>query len=310
MSNSLLTDGQKRSFRAGGFTMLIFFVFVIYLIVGAYNGKEIQTEKEKEKPPVPKSLASATEENEFYIKNMDEYKDANDVFKIDAVIPKESDHFTQGLFFYGDTLYETCGRYGHSAIYKDINLNKESSDDEDEFYADKYTFNSSIFAEGATMYANRDLICLSYKENKMFEFDPETLELTETHEYPYEGWGICSHADLVYTSDGSNIIHVMGALTKETNRINVKSRRGIDVDKINELEYVDGKIYANIFTTNYIVVIDPETGFIENLYDFSTLIDEKYDDPDSVLNGIAYHPDGYFIITGKNYENYYKISFK
>ena len=75
MSNSLLTDGQKRSFRTGGITMLIFFVFVIYLIVGAYNGKEIQKKKEKEKPPVPKSLASATEENEFYIKNMDEYKD-------------------------------------------------------------------------------------------------------------------------------------------------------------------------------------------------------------------------------------------
>lgn len=309
MSNNLFTDRQKRNFRAGAIAMLIFFAFVIYLIVGAYSGKEVQIKKENENPPLPKSLASATEENEFYIKNMDIYQDASEVFKIDAVIPKESNHFTQGLFFYGDTLYETCGRYGQSAIYKGINLDKKSLTDEEKFYEDKYTFNSSIFAEGATMY-DKDLICLTYKENTMFRFDPDTLELSESYEYPYEGWGICSHADVIYTSDGSSTIHVMGALTKEFDSINVKSRRGIDVDKINELEYVDGKIYANIFTTNYIVVIDPETGFIDNLYDFGTLIDEKYDDANSVLNGIAYHPDGYFIITGKNYENYYKISFK
>lgn len=309
MSNNLFTDRQKRNFRAGAIAMLIFFVFVIYLIVGAYNGKEVQIKKENENPPLPKSLASATEENEFYIKNMDIYQDASEVFKIDAVIPKESNHFTQGLFFYGDTLYETCGRYGQSAIYKGINLDKKSLTDEEKFYEDKYTFNSSIFAEGATMY-DKDLICLTYKENTMFRFEPDSLELIESYEYPYEGWGICSHADVIYTSDGSSTIHVMGALTKEFDSINVKSRRGIDVDKINELEYVDGKIYANIFTTNYIVVIDPENGFIENLYDFGTLIDEKYDDANSVLNGIAYHPDGYFIITGKNYENYYKISFK
>lgn len=309
MSNNLFTDRQKRNFRAGAIAMLIFFVFVIYLIVGAYSGKEVQIKKENENPPLPKSLASATEENEFYIKNMDIYQDASEVFKIDAVIPKESNHFTQGLFFYGDTLYETCGRYGQSAIYKGINLDKKSLTDEEKFYEDKYTFNSSIFAEGATMY-DKDLICLTYKENTMFRFDPDSLELIESYEYPYEGWGICSHADVIYTSDGSSTIHVMGALTKEFDSINVKSRRGIDVDKINELEYVDGKIYANIFTTNYIVVINPENGFIDNLYDFGTLIDEKYDDANSVLNGIAYHPDGYFIITGKNYENYYKISFK
>lgn len=309
MSNNLFTDRQKRNFRAGAIAMLIFFVFVIYLIVGAYSGKEVPIKKENENPPLPKSLASATEENEFYIKNMDIYQDASEVFKIDAVIPKESNHFTQGLFFYGDTLYETCGRYGQSAIYKGINLDKKSLTDEEKFYEDKYTFNSSIFAEGATMY-DKDLICLTYKENTMFKFDPDTLELIKSYEYPYEGWGICSHADVIYTSDGSSTIHVMGALTKEFDSINVKSRRGIDVDKINELEYVNGKIYANIFTTNYIVVIDPETGFIDNLYDFGTLIDEKYDDANSVLNGIAYHPDGYFIITGKNYKNYYKISFK
>jgi len=213
--------------------------------------------------------------------------------------PHNNSSFTQGLFFHNGIMYETTGRYGESMLYKNIELqtgNAELS----------YEFDDNIFAEGSVVFDDT-LYVLTYKENKVLTFHPETLEPWSTYSYPRQGWGITTDGEHLIASDGSSKLYFMDKDLDTVSSLEV-TRDGEPLDMINELEYINGQLWANIWLTDEIVIIDKKSGKVVRTLDFSGLYDNKSSDPNDVLNGIAYDSDsGRIYITGKNWDTVFEF---
>ena len=203
--------------------------------------------------------------------------------------------FTQGLFFYDNQLYETSGLYGKSKLYKNVNL--ENADAEKE-----YSFDESIFAEGCTIFKDK-LYVLTWKENKILVFNKDTLELEKELEYKKEGWGLTTDGNFLIASDGSNNLYYLDEEANIVKTINIDG-----VYYLNELEYINGSIWANIYMSDRIAVIDPAKEEVVKIISFTGLY-EKPQDVNSVLNGIAYNNEKLYI-TGKNWPIIYVFKIK
>lgn len=218
------------------------------------------------------------------------------------VYPHNQDSFTEGLFFSDGQMYESSGLYGKSFLSKNINLETGKAEN-------TYMFPSDIFAEGCVI-LNDKLYVLTYKENKAFVFDIDTLDIQKEYEYNHnrEGWGLTTDGTYLITSDGSSKIYFMDEELNDIKSITVKLN-GKEIYNINELEYIDGYIWANIWQTNYIVIIDSNTGNITNIFDFSNLLDDiNSTEKTDVLNGIAYNKlTNKIYITGKNFESIFEF---
>lgn len=212
------------------------------------------------------------------------------------------DSFTQGLSFHNDKMYETTGLYGKSNIYKNIDLSTGKSEK-------SYAFDSDIFAEGSVVFDN-ELYVLTYRENKVFVFDPDSLEQKRELLYNREGWGLTTDGTHLIASDGSCDIFFMDKQLNTIKQITVK-HEGNDVKNINELEYIDGKIWANVWLTNDILIIDPQSGNVEKKLDFSKLCPQHINNSNDVLNGIAYNKStGKIYVTGKRWDTLYELEIK
>lgn len=218
--------------------------------------------------------------------------------------PHDSDAYTQGLEFDGDVLYESTGLKGKSSLRK---VNFKSGEPQLNKPLDK-----SYFGEGLTI-LNDKIYQLTWQEDTAFVYDKTTLELERS--FPYgqsnEGWGLCNDGKYLYKSDGSAKIWRLDPTTgEELNYIEATTHKTI-LTKINELEWVNGKIYANTyqFQKEVAVVIDPTTGAIEGVIDFSGLKAKVDQIPSlNVLNGIAYHPKRKtFFVTGKNWSKLFEV---
>ena len=171
----------------------------------------------------------------------------------------------------------------------------------------------SYFGEGLTL-LNDKIYQLTWKENTGFVYDRNSLALLSSFNYDQskEGWGLCNDGQFLYKSDGTAKIWRLDPTSgKELDYIEATTHKTI-LTKINELEWVNGKIYANTyqFQKEVAVVIDPATGAIESVIDFSGL-KEKVDQIPSlnVLNGIAYHPQRKtFFVTGKNWSKLFEVT--
>ena len=219
-------------------------------------------------------------------------------YEIVKIHSHDTSSYTQGLEWHGDWLYEGTGNYGKSKLIQlDANMKPVGKN---------IKLNKEVFGEGITLF-NEKIYQLTWKENKVFVYDAKTLNKINEFTWPYEGWGI-THNDtaLIVSTGGSNIYIV------DPNNFTIKKTIGVYnnygyVSDINELEYVSGKLFANIYGQNEIVVIDPNTGQISNTLNCSNLLAQagvKYDptsiDAGYVLNGIAYHPTSKtYFITGK-----------
>ena len=168
------------------------------------------------------------------------------------------------------------------------------------------------FGEGLT-FINNKLIQLTWREGIGFQYNPITLEVERSFSYDKskEGWGLCSDGEKIYKSDGTNLLWILDSKTqKEIENIQVMTNKST-LNKINELEYVNGKIFANTyqFDKEVAVIINPESGMVEGVIDFSGLKDRvnqhsKLD----VLNGIAYNKKrGTFFVTGKNWSKLFEL---
>ena len=219
-------------------------------------------------------------------------------YDIVKVHPHDTSSYTQGLEWHGDILYEGTGNYGKSKLHKmDANMKAVGK---------SVKLNKEVFGEGITLF-NEKIYQLTWKENKVYVYNSNTLQKEKEFYWQYEGWGI-THNDtsLIVSTGGSNIYFVDPTNFTIKKTIGVYNNYGY-VSDINELEYVEGKIFANIYGQNEIVVIDPFTGLITNTINFSNLLAQagvKYDpttiDAGYVLNGIAYHPiSKTYFITGK-----------
>ena len=222
-------------------------------------------------------------------------------YKVEVVreYPHDVTSYTQGLFFHDGQMYESTGVAGESTFRKvDMATGKPLRKLE---FADRY------FVEGSAVFGD-NLYILTWHNNVAFVYDINTLEYRSTWSYPREGWGLTTDGRSLIASDGSSTLYFMTPEFKMERQVTVKLQ-GRPMRLLNELEYIDGKIWANVYTSDMILIIDPATGKVEATVDCSGLLPESLRKPDTdVLNGIAYNPaDGKLYLTGKNWPRLYEV---
>lgn len=211
--------------------------------------------------------------------------------------PHDTGSYTQGLFFRGDTLMESSGGYGKSFFRKE-KLETASGYAEKKF-ARKYFIEGSVILDGK-------LYILTWQSKVLFVYDPDSLTYLKTYSYPREGWGLTTDGKSLIASDGTSDLFFMTPELKLEKRLTV-TMNGKPLRLLNELEWIDGKIWANIYTTDTVIIINPENGCVEGVVDCSGLLPERLRKPDTdVLNGIAFRA-GHIYLTGKNWPRLYEI---
>ena len=213
--------------------------------------------------------------------------------------PHDTHAYTQGLFFYGGELYETTGQYGESTFRKvDLTTGEPK---------EKLNFNKKYFAEGSTELDGKFYV-LTWESKVAFVYDAATMTYEKAYSYPREGWGITTDGEQLITSDGSSRLYFLDK-DFQLKRSVVVRLDGRPVHYLNELEYIDGKIWANMYLSDLIFIIDPESGNIEGAIDCAGLLSKNLrNDNTDVLNGIAYNPSTKKIyLTGKNWPRLFEI---
>ncbi len=223
-------------------------------------------------------------------------------YRVLETYPHDMNAYTQGLEFHGDTLYESTGMYKTSSLRKTNYQTGKVLKIVD--LADTY------FGEGLTIF-NDKVIQLTWRENTGFIYDLNTLERTGTFVYNQskEGWGLCNNGTAIFKSDGTEKIWTLNPETlAEEDHIEIYTNKSV-IDNVNELEWVEGKIYANIYQKDAVAIVNPENGAVEGVINLKGLQEKvtqhtKLD----VLNGIAYKGEPNILyITGKNWDALFKI---
>lgn len=229
-------------------------------------------------------------------------------YKIINTYPHDKNAYTQGLVFYNGFLYEGTGRKGSSSIRKvELKTGK---------VLQEYDLSQEYFGEGITIFNNK-LYQLTWKSGIGFIYNLETFKKEKDFKYTksLEGWGLTNNNKQLIKTDGTERIWFLNPNTLlEENYIEAYTNKQ-KVEKLNELEYINGKIYANRWQLNSILIIDPLTGKVEgvvNLNSLKTKIkrEQTLDDSDEVLNGIAFDKENNRIfITGKHWSKLYEVEF-
>ena len=213
--------------------------------------------------------------------------------------PHDTESYTQGLFFHKGQMYETTGLNGKSTLRKvDINTGKPLK---------RIDFDKKYFVEGSVVFKD-NLYILTWESRVAFIYGADSLNYKSTWSYPREGWGITTDGKQLIASDGSAPLFFMDENFALQRRVNVKYEDR-PVRWLNELEYIDGKIWANVYTTDEIVIINPKDGKVTGIVDCRGLLPkELYTSQTDVLNGIAYDPaSGKIYLTGKNWPKLYEV---
>ena len=221
-------------------------------------------------------------------------------YEVVAEYPHSRTSYTQGLQFVDDELWEGTGEYGNSRLLRtDLATGKalqSQANSKDEF------------GEGITVLGDK-IYQLTWLNGKMHTYDKATLRHLATHTYKGEGWGLTTDGEKLYMSDGTNYIRVLNPETLAQERRFGVTLRGESLQYLNELEWIDGRIWANVYTTDHIVIINPENGVVEGIINLSGILPEKErDSRTDVLNGIAYDSATKRIfVTGKNWSKLFEI---
>lgn len=219
--------------------------------------------------------------------------------------PHDETSYTQGLEFYRDTLFEGTGQKGASKLMKtDYKTGKiyQSVD-----------LDGNYFGEGITILNNK-VYQLTWQELTGFIYNADNLKQIRTFEYAkkIQGWGLCNDGKQLYQSDGTEKIWVLDPETlKETDYVNVYSESN-KIKSVNELEWVEGKIYGNVYQKDAVAVINPKTGAVEGILDLRELKSKinmvGHDPGNDVLNGLAYNPKTKTLfVTGKKWNKMFEI---
>ena len=201
-------------------------------------------------------------------------------YRVVNVYPHDPSAFTQGLVFDDGFLYESTGLYGKSRLRK-VGL-------EAGVIQKERKLSSELFGEGITIFKNK-IFQLTWRSNKGFVYDKNTFTLLKEFSYPFEGWGITHNKRFLIISDGTEILRFIDPVTFEDVKQVKVLDKGNPVLSLNELEYIDGQIYANIWQEDKIAIINSDTGRVSGWIDLSGIFDKRDStDKNSVLNGIAY----------------------
>jgi glutamine cyclotransferase len=218
--------------------------------------------------------------------------------KVVKEYPHDVAAYTQGLFFHDGILYETTGQYGTSTI-RTVDLATGQPIVEKKL-------NRKYFGEGSAI-LNGDLFVLTWTNKVAFRYDAKTLNYKQTLSYPREGWGLTTDGKRLIASDGTSTLYFLDENLKTQGKLQV-TLNGKPMRNLNELEWIDGKIWANVYLTDMIVIIDPKSGKVEGALDCTGLLPNSlYTSATDVLNGIALDASGHIYLTGKNWPRMYQI---
>ena len=218
--------------------------------------------------------------------------------KVVKEYPHRTDAYTQGLFFQDGILWETTGQYGESTI-RTVDLASGEP-------TQLKKLNSKYFGEGSVI-LDGVLYVLTWTNKVAFKYDAATLTYQKTLSYPREGWGITTDGKQLIASDGSANLFFLDKDLKLLKRLPV-TMNGRSLRYLNELEWIDGKIWANVYTTDTIVIINPADGKVEAAIDCTGLLPRKLRKKDTdVLNGIALDAEGRIYLTGKKWPRLYQV---
>ena len=225
-------------------------------------------------------------------------------YKIVNEYPHDINSYTQGLEFYNNRLFESIGLKGKSAL-KEIDYKSGK-------VLRNLPIDDAYFAEGITLF-DKKIYQLTWQSKIGFIYDLESFKLIDSFQYKksIEGWGLCNDGKSLYKSDGTSKIWKINPNTlEEIDFIQVTTNKSI-ITKINEMEWINGRIYANTYQFNkdIIIIIDPETGTVEGVVDFNGLKKKVKNHPKiDVLNGIAYNKNSNTIfMTGKNWNKLFEL---
>ncbi|MEP6467944.1 MAG: glutaminyl-peptide cyclotransferase [Parafilimonas sp.] len=228
-------------------------------------------------------------------------------YSIVKVYPHDTSSYTEGLELVNNNLYESGGNYGTSKLVeKNLDGKIEKS----------IKLDSTYFGEGISVLNNK-IYQLTWQEHKVFVYDASTFQKINELTWPYEGWGMTNNGkDLIISTGSSNIYFVDPENFKIVNQISVSDNYG-PVSSVNELEYVNGFLYANVYQTDHILKIDPQTGNVLGVLDMAGILQksgmnynaQNYPGTNgNVLNGIAYDSTKkVFYITGKMWPAMFEI---
>jgi glutamine cyclotransferase len=221
-------------------------------------------------------------------------------YKVVRTFPHDPKAFTQGLVFEDGFIYEGTGLNGRSELRK-VELETGS-------VLQSCKLPDEFFGEGITIYGDH-IIQLTFQSRVGFVYNKETFELLRQFNYPTEGWGLTNDERHLIMSDGTPMLYFLNPETFAQNRKIMVLDQDSPVWGLNELEYIDGQIYANVWPTERIVRIDPETGQVVGWIDAEGILaPEDHSEPVDVFNGIAYDPAGdRLFVTGKFYPKLFEI---
>ena len=225
--------------------------------------------------------------------------------------PHDTKAYIEGLEFYNGFLYEGTGNgQGNETGIRGVSSMRKV-DYKTGTVLNKVEYPENIFGEGITI-LNGKIYQLTYQQYEAYVYDVNTFKKEKTLPYykKMEGWGMTNDGKNIYMNDGSEKIHILNPETfQQVDYINVYSG-GTKVTNVNELEWVNGTIYGNVYQRDAIAKIDPKTGAVEAILDLKDLKSKVTQHPDlDVLNGIAYNPKTKtFFVTGKNWDKMFEIS--
>jgi glutaminyl-peptide cyclotransferase len=221
-------------------------------------------------------------------------------YKVVNTYPHDRGAFTQGLFYDKGVLYEGTGQQANSSL-REVELETGK-------VIRQHNLDGTLFGEGITLYGNR-IYQVTWENKVGFVYEKSTFNLINKIYYPTQGWGLTTINDRIVMSDGSNILYFYEPeMFTAVSRIEVYDNKA-KVDSLNELEYIDGEIWANIWMSDRIARIDPASGKVLGYIDLKGILnDPQTDTKENVLNGIAFDKGQKRIfVTGKNWPKLFEI---
>ena len=220
-------------------------------------------------------------------------------YRIVHTYPHDRNAFTQGLFYLDGRFYESTGQVGQSTI-RHVNI-------EDGRVLQSVPIPPGLFGEGIVNFGN-EIVSITWQGGNGYRWDLATLRRTGEWHYSGEGWGLTQNGTDIIMSDGTSAIRFLDPVTLNERRRITVTIQGTELTQLNELEWVNGEIYANIWQTPRIARIDPNSGRVTGIIDLTGIANENTTSADAVLNGIAYDAQGdRLFVTGKLWPHLYEI---
>ncbi len=224
-------------------------------------------------------------------------------YEIVNSFPHDRSAFTEGLVFINGRLYESTGLNGQSTL-REVDLTTGA-------VVREIALPSQYFGEGLTVLGDK-AYQLTWQNQQGFVYDLATFKQVGQFTYTGEGWGLTTDGHSLIMSDGTSQLRFLDPATFALQRTVTVANQGQPVKEINELEYIKGEIYANVWQTDYVLRIDPATGRVQGVIDFRDLLPPAERAPDTdVLNGIAYDPAGdRLFVTGKRWPKLFEVKLR